>query len=132
MDKKYFGSFIKTTLIAVAALVINLAVLYLVPELKAQMSTFIYPVPLIYLFFYIFSAVILAALITISKKNMGQLGYVFLILTTIKMGASYFLVKPILAKTIAVPVEKVNFFIVFTLFLAVEAYFTARLLNNKQ
>jgi len=131
MDKKYIGIFIKTTIIAVAALVLNLLI-YLIPGPAKQQALFIYPLPLIYLFFFVFSVIILAVLINVSKKNANQLGYVFLFLTGVKMAASYFFAKPIISQTIDTPTEKVNFFAVFILFLAIEAYFTARLLNNKQ
>ena len=131
MDKKYFSIFTKTALVACVFLITNLLI-YMLPGLNAQKANFVYPVWAIYVFFFIFSIVILAILIKVSIKNIGQLGYVFLLATSIKMVASYLLAKPIIAKSIEFPTEKVNFFAVFVLFLAIEAYFTACLLNNKQ
>jgi len=131
MDKRYLSIFIKTAIVAAAALLINYG-LYQLPQLKAQDAAFVYPVWGIYLFFFIFSIVILGILIKISGKNLAQVGYAFLLLTGVKMAASYFVAKPLIAKTIEFPTEKANFFAVFVLFLAIEAYFTARLLNNKQ
>jgi len=131
MDKKYLSVFIKTALVALIALLINYG-LYQLPQLKGQDAGFIYPLWGIYIFFFIFSVIILGILIKISGKNLTQVGYAFLLLTGVKMAASYFMAKPIIAKTIEFPTEKANFFAVFVLFLAIEAYFTARLLNNKQ
>jgi hypothetical protein len=131
MDKKYFGIFAKTAAAGCIFLIINV-LLYQLPGLKGQDTGFVYPVPVLYIFFFFFSIAILAVLIITNTKNQGQLGYIFLLLTSIKMVASYFLAKPILSKTIEFPTEKANFLAVFVLFLAIEAYFTARLLNNKQ
>jgi len=131
MDKKYFSIFIKTAVTAAILLIVNLLIYY-IPSLQAQKAGFIYSVPVIYLFFFIFSIIILGILTKISEKNEGQVGYAFLLLTSVKMAASYFLAKPIIAKSIEFPTEKYNFFAVFVLFLAIEAYFTVRLLNNKQ
>ncbi|MES2485878.1 MAG: hypothetical protein V4581_08010 [Bacteroidota bacterium] len=131
MNKNYLSVFIKTIGTAGAFLFINY-VLYLLPQLKGQDAAFTYPLWGVYLFFLIFSLVILGVLIKVSQKNLAQVGYAFLLLTGAKMAASYFLAKPIIAKTVEFPTEKANFFAVFVLFLAIEAYFTARLLNNKQ
>lgn len=128
--KKSLGIFITTTFIAAVLLALNI-LLYQMPDLKGETDSFIYSLPVLYLFFYIFTVVILAVLIVISKKRKEQLGYVFLFLTAAKMGFSYLFARPILTKTIADPTEKMNFFIVFILFLVIEAYYTARLLNNK-
>ena len=128
--KKHIGIFIVTTLIAVVLLIANLFI-YRLPELEGAKDNFIYSLPLVYLFFYVFTIVILGVLIIIGKKNKEQLGYTFLFLTSAKMGLSYLFARPILTKTIDDPTEKINFFVVFILFLAIEAYYTARLLNNK-
>jgi hypothetical protein len=71
-------------------------------------------------------------LIRIGKNSKEQIGYAFLLLTAVKMALSYVLVRPILEASKENPTEKVNFFAIFILFLAIEAYYTARLLNNKQ
>ncbi len=131
MGKHYTGTFLKVIVTAIAAFIINTILYYLIPDVKAGV-TFIYPLWAVYAFFLLFSLVILGVLIKISHKNAGQVGYTFLLATGIKMAASYIMARPLLAKTIEHPVEKINFFAVFVLFLAIEAYFTVRLLNNKQ
>ena len=131
MDKNYIGIFVKTALVGAAFLIINLLV-YQMPDLKEVSASFVYPLPVTYLLFLVLSIMILAVLIAVSKKNAGQIGYAFLGLTTLKMGVSYVFVRPILAQSGDNPTEKFNFFVIFILFLAIEAYYTARLLNNKQ
>lgn len=125
------GIFIRTALIGVVCLVVNILI-YKIPGLGVTNDSFVYPLPMVYLFFVLFSEVILYVLIRISKKNKEQMGYAFLLLTAVKMIFSYILVRPILEVSKENPTEKVNFFAIFILFLAIEAYYTARLLNNKQ
>ncbi|QYJ69085.1 DUF6168 family protein [Flavobacterium litorale] len=128
--KKHIGIFVATTLIAAVLLVANILI-YEQPELQATKQTFIYALPTMYLFFFGFTVAILVALIITGKKSKEQIGYVFLFLTATKMGLSYLFARPILNKVVDDPTEKINFLVVFILFLAIEAYYTARLLNNK-
>lgn len=129
MDKNYVSIFLRTGITACIFLAANMLVfqfgLVSAPE-------FYYPLPVTYLFFLVFSVIILGVLIKISQKNKEQLGYAFLFLTSAKMAASYFFARPIIKHSLVNPTEKVNFFVIFILFLAIEAYYTARLLNNKQ
>jgi len=130
MIKKHLGFFIKTAIAAAVFLIINLLI-YKIPGIGIQTTNFAYPLPVVYLFFFLFSIIILVVLAVVNDKNESQLGYAFLGLTALKMAVSYAFAKPIIAKSIENPTEKVNFLAVFILFLAIEAYFTARLLNNK-
>lgn len=95
-------------------------------------DTFTYSLVVMYAFFFILSSIILTVLIYIGKKNKEQLGYAFLLLTGVKMGISYILARAIISKGEIAATEKVNFFAIFIMFLVIEAYYTARLLNNKQ
>lgn len=131
MSKQYTGAFLKVTLAALVAFGIN-TLLYAVPQLDVHNTGFEYPLWGTYLFFYIFSMIIVGVLIKVSQKSAAQVGYAFLLLTGIKMAGAYVMARPILAKTVANTGEKTNFLIVFVLFLAIEAYFTVGLLNNKQ
>ncbi len=128
--KKYIGIFTITTIIAAILLIANIFI-YRLPQLEGARESFIYTLPIVYLFFFVFTLVILGVLVIVDKKKREQLGYVFLFLTAVKLGLSYLFIQPVLSKTIDDPAEKINFFIVFILFLAIEAYYTARLLNNK-
>jgi hypothetical protein len=86
----------------------------------------------LYIFFSLCSIVIILLLILISKNSFDNVGMSFLIITTMKMVVSYILVRPILIADQIDPVEKINFFVMFILFLAMETVFTIRILNNKQ
>jgi len=131
MDKNFIATLLKLSGIAAACLVLNLLV-YQIPNLKEQAATFTYSVATVYVLFFVFSVIILFALHQIAKISPTQTGYVFLGLTTLKVAGSYFFVAPILSKTISFPSERINFFVIFMLFLFIEAYFTAILLNKKQ
>lgn len=131
MDKSFISTLLKVTGVAVVFLLLNMG-LYLIPGVGDAAGSFVYPVYLSYLFFYVFSIIILFALHLIASKNAAQAGYVFLLLTTLKVVAAYLYMRPILSKTIESSTEKINVFVIFMLFLSVEAYFTAQLLNKKQ
>lgn len=131
MNKESLAVFLKVTVYAAILLVINFLA-YQMPDLKDKATDFIYPLPLTYLFFFLFSLVIITILIKVGKKSKEQIGYAFLLLTGVKMALSYVLARPVINKVSENPTEKINFFVIFILFLSIEAYFTARLLNNKQ
>lgn len=131
MDKNYTGVFIRTAGLAIVFFIVNFLV-YQIPALEYAREDAQYTLASVYAFFLIFSLIILGILIKLSAKNKEQLGYAFLLLTSIKMALSYVFARPIIAQSGENPTEKVNFFVIFILFLAIEAYYTARLLNNKQ
>ena len=131
MDKKFIATLVKMTGIAAVCAIANI-LLYQIPRLHEQAATFTYSVATVYGLFFGFAVIILFALHLIAKNDASQVGYVFLGLTSLKVVGSYFLVEPILAKTVSYPSERINFFAVFMLFLFIEAYFTAILLNKKQ
>lgn len=86
----------------------------------------------IYGFFFICSTIILFILVQVKAKSQENVGFVFLILTCIKMGFAYNVLTPILhSGNLNVAVEKMNFFIIFALFLTTETLLTIRILNNK-
>lgn len=102
-----------------------------IPE--AQLTGLHYSILQLYLIFTICSFVILGILLIVRKKNLDNVGYTFLLLTSVKMGAAYFLLRPILRTvTQGFSFEKTNFFIIFIYFLAIETLLTIRILNNKQ
>lgn len=130
MKKNTSRIFITTVIIAVVLFVVNI-LLYNIPGIGLSADGFVYPIAVTYLMFLILTLIVLGILVFIAAKNKAQLGYAFLFLTAVKMAICYVLARPILAKTIDNATEKNNFFIIFILFLAIEAYYTARLLNNK-
>ena len=83
-------------------------------------------------FFVVSSIVILIINLVISKKASEQLGFVFLGIMTVKLIASYVFIAPALElKSVASEFEKINFFIYFLVFLAIDVYLTIQILNKK-
>jgi carbon starvation protein CstA len=85
-----------------------------------------------YAFQLVMSLALLLAMIKIFKTGKEQLGFVFLGLSTLKVGISYFFATEYLFQNKAMlEVNKANFFITFLFFLSLDVYFTIRLLNEK-
>ena len=100
---------------------------------QSLQSKFIYSLELLYGFFFMASVLIVSILIVIRKKNLDNVGFTFLFLTVTKMGIAFFFMQSILkSKGIHQPTEKMNFFAIFILFLAIETVVAVRILNNKQ
>lgn len=131
MNKDFLKAVVKLAAISGVFLITNI-LLFQIPSLKVQYADFVYPVQTLYLLFFVFSVIILFALYKISEISASQTGFVFLGLTTLKVVGSYFVAAPILSKTIDSTTERVNFLLIFMLFLSIEAYFTVQLLNKKQ
>ncbi|MCB0442939.1 MAG: hypothetical protein KDC50_02715 [Flavobacterium sp.] len=106
--------------------------LFQLPDLKVASQNFYLSIPELYLIYFIFSKIILFVLIQVSKKNFDNVGMTFLVITSVKLAMSYFIVRPILNSTTENTLEKANFFFIFILFLAIETLITIRLLNKKQ
>lgn len=93
---------------------------------------FQYPLYVVYLFFLLLSLGILLFLIRIKETKPEQIGFVFLVLISIKFALSYAFLMPVLEQnTDGAYIEKVNFFMIFIIFLALEVFLTSRLLNDK-
>jgi len=92
--------------------------------------TFYYPIYLIYLIFFTFSIIILLILIKSKNKNIDRVGYYFLLVTTIKLILSYLLIEPIINQESENNIEKINFFIIFISFSAIEVLLTSKLLRE--
>lgn len=86
----------------------------------------------LYSFFSISSTIIVFILIQIRNKNIDNVGFAYLWLTLIKMGVSYILLHPILqTQNPNIRFEKLNFFLIFAIFLTVETVVAVKILNNK-
>lgn len=131
MDKSFFKTLIQLTGAACVFLITSILI-FQIPDLKSQTADFVYPVYLTVIFFYGLGAIIMFALHLLSGKNAGQIGNVFLLLTTLQVVGAYLYIRPVLSKTIEGSAEKISVFVIFMLFLLLEAYFTAVLLNKKQ
>jgi ABC-type transport system involved in cytochrome c biogenesis permease subunit len=94
-------------------------------------DTFYYPIATVYGFFLACSVAILAILIFIRHKSIDNVGYTFLFLTCAKMGVAYaFLHRAISENGPRIADEKINFFIVFAIFLTIETVLTIRILGD--
>jgi hypothetical protein len=104
---------------------------FLVP--KVFEDNFVYPIQVLYAGFAGFSLILVFILIKIKDNNIDNVGYTFLLLTCVKMMLAYLFLRPILETTLPkTPTEKMNYFIIFIYFLAIETIVTIRILNNKQ
>jgi len=119
-------------------LLISVIVAYVVHQLifyifKINDDGFYYSLEKLYGIFLLLSCLIIFILLLIKERNFDQLGMSFLLLTSSKMVVYYLLLKPILnIKHYDIRTEKINFFVLFILFLTIETVVTIRLLNEKQ
>jgi len=101
--------------------------------LGINQEVFHYSLETLYLFFFSFSAIIFGVLLTIKKRSFDNVGMSFLLATSIKMIFCYLVLRPLLQIPKANdPTERINFFILFIVFLTIETLFTIRLVNEKQ
>jgi hypothetical protein len=108
-------------------------IVFFLHESDPIIQNFNFPIEVVYGFFFVCSLLIIAILIQVNEKNIDNVGFTFLLVTFIKMGLSYAVLAPILSSGNSnVRIEKLNFFIIFALFLTIETIITVRILNNKQ
>ena len=94
---------------------------------------FHYSLETLYLFFFILSAIIFQVLLVVRKKSFDNVGMSFLLATSVKMVICYLILRPLLQISKGNnPSERINFFILFIVFLTIETLFTIRLVNEKQ
>ena len=105
---------------------------FLFNENNPKYQNFHYSIETLYEFFFVCAILIVFILIKVKEKNLDNVGYTFLLITCVKMGISYALLYPILRSgAVNVGIEKINFFIIFILFLTIETIVTIKILNNK-
>lgn len=132
MNLKNYKPILEIFLVTAIVLSIHKLVFYFFQNQFPE-NQFYYSVQKIYLFFFCSSVILLFILIQVKQKSIDNVGYTFLLLTSVKMGISYAILSPVInlgSKTMQL--EKINFFIIFALYLATETIVTIRLLNNKQ
>lgn len=131
MDLKRLWFFFGLLKYTIPVFIIHL-LLFQLPELKAASQKFHLSILVLYVIYFVFSKIILFVLIQVSKKNFDNVGMTFLVITSVKMAISFFIVRPILNSSEENTIEKANFFFIFILFLAIETLITIRLLNKNQ
>jgi hypothetical protein len=101
--------------------------------MEISTDDFSYSLLSLYLFFGIFLMVLMLVLFQVRSRNFDLLGMSFLIVTTVKMLTCFFFVRPIFKSvSVTAPIEKINFFVMFIVFLAIETLVAIRILNEKQ
>src|SRR6187402_2884278 len=94
---------------------------------------FHYSLETLYFVFFILSAIIFKVLLTVRERSFDNVGMSFLLATSIKMIFCYLILRPILQISQSNDsTEKINFFMLFIIFLTIETLFTIRLVNEKQ
>ena len=132
MTFKKFQPILEVTLFSILVYLVHKLVFFL-NENNPNLEGFHFPIEVVYGFFFICSLLIILILIKVREKNIDNVGFTFLWVTFIKMGLSYIILSPILnSGNLNMRTEKINFFIVFALFLTIETIVTVRILNNKQ
>jgi hypothetical protein len=132
MDFKKYRPILEVLIIAIPLYIVH-KIVFIFSDLGKTAQMFEYSLEQLYGFFLMASVLIIFALVKIKEKNLDNVGYAFMLLTCIKMAVSYFILKPILQNmNQSQQSEKINFFIIFMLFLAIETIIAIRLLNNKQ
>ncbi len=123
----FFKPLLAVPVAALAGFAIHKAIFHFL--LNNADEGFYYKLPFLYGMFCMFSIVILAILLVVRQRSINNTGFVFMLLTVLKLVAAYAILYPILHDE-AHQSEKLHFFIVFAFFLAVETAISVRLLNR--
>ncbi len=132
MKKELFQSVLLLVLVAFSAFLIHKLTFYLLNFLTIE-NQFQYSILTLYSYFTFLSLVIIIILFFIKRKEINNVGNSFMLLTILQMPFAYLLLHSILnSSSKHASFEKINFFIIFLLFLAIETVVSIRILNNKQ
>lgn len=132
MKKELFQSVLLLVLVAFSAFLIHKLTFYLLNFLTIE-NQFQYSILTLYGYFTFLSLVIIVILFFIKRKEINNVGNSFMLLTILQMPFAYLLLHSILnSSSKHASFEKINFFIIFLLFLAIETVVSIRILNNKQ
>jgi hypothetical protein len=130
MSHKNLSPFIALLGIVILLYIIHQIVFY---ALDIDQGAFHYCLETLYLFFFVLSVIIFKVLLIVKEKSFDNVGMSFLLATSLKMVFCYLILRPILQiPQDSNPTERINFFILFIVFLAIETIFTIRLVNEKQ
>jgi hypothetical protein len=130
MNFKKFLPFLTLLSLVLLIYAIHKVIFYV---LNIDTNTFHYSLEVLYLFFSLLSAVIFKILLLVKEKSFDNVGMSFLLATSVKMIFCYLIVRPLLnVPEPNSPIERVNFFALFIVFLAIETLFTIRLVNEKE
>lgn len=130
MNLKNYRPILNLVLLAGIAYLIHKFIFHL---LKISETTFVYSMETLYLLFLVMSTLVFIVVVKVKGRSFDNVGMSFLLATTVKMVFCYLILKPILrVDADDNSLEKVNFFVIFALFLTIETVLTIRILNEKQ
>lgn len=131
MKLQIFKTVTLTLLIAVVLFFGNKLILQTESFIQ-NFNLFSYSLETIYVVFCAFSVAILVTLLIVNSRNKDVVGLTFLLITSVKAGIILFVFSDIISSSNKNTLERINFFVVFILFLTIETLITIRLLNKKQ
>ena len=132
MNLKKYTSVFAVVIAALLGLIVHKTVSHFIIPTEFE-DNFVYSIPTLYVLFGMFSLVIVSLLTKVKEVAINYVGYAFLAFTTLKMAIAYGFLRSIINTNLPkTPTEKMNFFVVFIYFLAIETILTIRILNNKQ
>lgn len=131
MKLQIFKTVILTLLIAVVLFFGNKLILQ-TESFNQNFKFFSYSLETIYVVFCAFSVAILVTLLIVNSRNKDVVGMTYLLITSLKAGILFFIFSDIIGSSNKNTIERINFFVVFILFLTIETLITIRLLNKKQ
>lgn len=132
MKLKKYQPIIETISISVLVYLLHKLTFWLNSS-NPKLQNFHFNLETLYGFFLICSVIIVSILIKVKEKSIDNVGFAFIWVTFIKIGLSFAVwsfIKNVDATN--VKFEKINFFIIFAVFLTIETIITIRFLNKKQ
>ena len=132
MKKELFQSVLLVFLYSITTFILHTLFFYFY-NYQIIENQFQYSILTLYSCFTLLSVVIIIILFFIKRKEINNVGNSFMLLTILQMPLAYLLLHSILnSSSKHASFEKINFFIIFLLFLAIETVVSIRILNNKQ
>lgn len=96
---------------------------------NSTIKNFNTPIEKTYIFFAISSFLIVSVVSFVKRISIENAGFSFIIATFLKIIISYFILYPTINYG-NIRVEKINFFLTFAIFSAIETFFSAKILNQ--
>lgn len=96
---------------------------------NSTIKNFNTPIEKTYIFFAISSFLIVSVVSFVKRISIENAGFSFIIATFLKIIISYFILYPTINYG-NIRVEKINFFLIFAIFSAIETFFSAKILNQ--
>ena len=132
MKKELFQSVSLLFLCSICCFILHKLVFYICNYVPIE-NQFQYSIVTLYGFFFCCALLITVLLFFIKRREINNVGNSFMFLTILQMPFAYFLLYSILKTSSKyASFEKINFFVIFLLFLAIETLVSIRILNNKQ